>query len=242
MKKLLMLAFLINTTLLEGCTKEDRTETIETEMGVVKGRVSDSKGNGMPNVKVVIENTVYYASYVHAFTDANGYYKTKVPQGSWHASAMIERNFLDKTYRFDLSPDSDDSFAGTEGAVRNFTWKLTGAKPYGGFYGSDVAVYGQPGVIYDAADVELTLTPDGPLIDGSTGTSITKKLIDIGGGEDGIRDVAIGKYTITARNTTTNKPMQIRLRNTGVYGSSVTTLFKSGFTGLTNYQIVVQVQ
>ena len=86
-----------------------------------------------------------------------------------------------------------------------------------GFYGSDVAVYSEPGSAFGMEEVEITLTPEGKLIDGNAGTPITRGLIDIGGGEDGIRDVPIGKYIITGRNKNTGKPLQIRLRNTGEY-------------------------
>ncbi|HYE56819.1 MAG TPA: carboxypeptidase-like regulatory domain-containing protein [Chitinophagaceae bacterium] len=241
MKNVLILVLLTQTMLVAGCSK-DNAPGAGGAGGTVKGRVTDAKGNGMANVKVVIENTVLYATYVYATTDANGYYKATVPPGSWHALVTIQRTFLDKPYNFDLCPDVDDFFAGSEGAVRNFTWKLSGARPSGGFYGSNVAVYSEPGSSFGMDEVELTLTPDGPLVDGSMGTPITKKLTDIGGGEDGIRDVPVGMYSITARNTITGVPLQIRLRNTGAYASSVIGTFNSGFTGTSNYQIVVQVK
>jgi hypothetical protein len=105
-----------------------------------------------------------------------------------------------------------------------------------------VAVYPEPGAEFFIEDVELTLTPDGLLADGNAGQIITKSLTDIGGGEDGISDVPVGRYTITARNRSTSQPLQIRMRNTGAYNSSVTGIFTSGFTGSTAYQIVVQVK
>ena len=154
----------------------------------------------------------------------------------------MSRDFLGKTYNFDLHPDNADPFAGTSGAVRNFVWKLSGATPGGtGFYGSDVAVYSEPGSAFGMEEVEITLTPDGKLIDGNAGTPITKGLIDIGGGEDDC-DVPIGKYIITRRNKNTGKTLQILLRNTGEYVNALTATFSSGFTGVTNYKIVVQVQ
>jgi len=241
MKQTLSLIVIIAMVMALGCTKETTAGTDGTQ-GIVKGRVTDSRGNGMPGVQVVIEHTVLYAKYVYATTDAHGYYKTSVPEGSWRASVQIQKQFLDRTYNFELCPDVADAFAGSAGAVRNFTWKLSGAKPYGGYYGSYVAVYNEPGYALEMSDVEIKLTPDGPLVDGSMGSVISSKLSDIGGGEDGIRDVPIGMYVITAKNTATGQPLEIRMRNTGTYGSSVTGIFNSGFTGLNNYQIVVQVK
>ncbi len=214
-----------------------------SEKGIVKGRITDAQGKPMPNVKVVIENTVFYASYVHAFTNAQGEYKATVPNGSWKASARIEKTFAGKIYLFDLHPDNNEPFAGTNGAIRNFMWKTSGKKPDGsGFYGSDVAVYSEPGSSFMINDVELMVTPNGTIVDGGKGKIVTALLTDIGGGEDGIRDISIGKYSITARLKTTGKTLQVRLRNKGSYENSVTAVFAPGFTGITNYQIVIQVQ
>jgi len=213
------------------------------EKGVVKGRVTDAQGNAMPNVKVVIENTVFYASYFYATTDANGHYRTSVNPGSWKASVRISKSYAGVNYQFDLHPDNAGAFTGTAGAIRNFTWKLSGEKPDGvGYYGSNVAVYNEPGSSLFLSDVEITLTPEGTLVDGNKGKSISKTLTDIGGGEDGIRDVPIGKYTITAVNKKTGKPLLIRLRNNGDFTNKLTAIFTSGFTGVTSYKIVVQVK
>ena len=229
-----------------SCKKSDvpvNTSTGINQKGIAKGRVTDSKGNPIANVRVVIENTVLYASYVYATTNNEGYYSTTVPNGSWKPSVQIERQFAGVNYKFDLCVDNADPFAGTEGGTRNFVWKLSGACPEGnGYFGGNVLLYTEPGSEFNAGDVELTLTPEGPLVDGTIGQPIVGQTIDVGGGEDGIPDVPLGKYKITAVNKNTHKPLEIRLRNTGNYGSSITTVFNSGFTGVTTYQIVVQVQ
>lgn len=240
MKRSLPAASLIAAILTLGCAKSG-VDSATPASGFVKGTVKDSKGNPIANAQVVIEHTVLYARYVYATTNAQGYYSTAVPAGSWRASVQIQKQFLDRTYNFELSPDVADAFDGA-GAVRNFTWKLSGPTPNGDYYGSSVAVYSEPGSPINLQDVELTLTPDGPLVDGSMGSAITRRLTDIGGGEDGIRDVPIGIYVIKARNAATGQPLQIRLRNSGSYGGAVTGTFSSGYTGANHYQIVVQVQ
>jgi hypothetical protein len=213
------------------------------QKGMVQGRVTDAKGNPIAGVRVVVENTVFHASYTYGITNADGYYKATVPHGSWHVTAQLQREFLGKTYRFELHPDTDDDFAGTKGAIRNFTWKLSGAKPRNaGYYGSSIAVYSQPGSAFAMDEIELTLTPDGPLADGSKGNVITSKLADIGGGEDGIRDIPIGKYIITAINVATGKRLQVRQRNKGDYDNSFSAVFESGFTGACHYQVVVEIK
>jgi hypothetical protein len=238
----LLIAFLwLGTASCEkSATSPDATTS---QKGIVKGKVTDTKGSPIANAKVVIENTVFYANYVYATTNAEGNYSASVPNGSWKASVQIERQFEGLNYKFDLCPDNDNPFAGTDGAVRNFTWKLAGARPGGnGYFGGNVLLYTEPGSPFNAGDVELTLTPVGPLVDGSQGQSITASLQDVGGGEDGVPNVPLGKYKITAINKVTDQPLQVRLRNTGEYGPSITTVFKSGFTGVTSYQVVAQVK
>ena len=213
------------------------------EKGVVKGRVTDAHGKGIANVKVVIENTVFYASYFFTTTDTNGNYRTKVTAGSWKSSVRITRSFHGTPFLFDLHADNPNAFAGSDGAVRNFTWKIEGAKLDGtGFYGSDIAVYNQPGSSLLMDEVEITLTPVGSLIDGNKGKRIISGLSDIGGGEDGIRDIPIGKYNITAKNKNNGKPLLVRLRNKGLFAQQLTSTFTACFTGVTNYKIVIQVQ
>lgn len=248
-RKVLLVLLLAQVALAFACTKSTENPSVPgnpanpaIEKGVIKGRVTDTRGNGIANIKLVIEHTVYYGKYVFATTDQNGYYRTSVPNGSWQVTSQLERGLNGQTYRFDLHPDDPSEFAGISGAIRNFTWKLQGAKPGGGYYGSSVAIYPEPGTSLKLSDVEITLIPVGMLADGSTGSVITSSLTDIGGGEDGIPDIPIAKYRITARNKTSNTALQIRLRNSGNYANSVEGIFKSGYTGSTQYQLVLQVK
>lgn len=248
-KKSLVILIFTQVVFAFACTKSTESPTepgpvpgTTIEKGLVKGRVTDTKGNGIPNIKMVIEHTVYYGTYVFATTDQSGHYKASVPNGSWQVTGQIERVLNGQSYRFDLHPDDPSAFAGTSGAIRNFTWKLQGAKPGGGYYGSSVAIYPEPGTSLELSDVEITLTPVGMLADGTAGAVITSSLTDIGGGEDGIPDVPVAKYQVTARNKTSNTALLIRLRNTGNYAGSVEGIFKSGYTGSTQYQLVLQVK
>jgi hypothetical protein len=120
---------------------------------------------------------LYYNTNAIGVTDANGRYRIEVrqPAGSWHATAQLEKKFNGKTFTFDLAPNSDDPFAGSSGAIRNFTWKLTGERPDGTHYGSMVIAYADFfQVDLSLANVELTLEPVGALVDGSTGRWINR--------------------------------------------------------------------
>jgi hypothetical protein len=231
MKKSLLLLIAAQSLATVGCTKTNDMVPVVSESGkgFVKGVVKYGDGSPIANTKVVIENTIYYASYVYATTNTKGEYSVAVPIGSWKASVQIEKEFLGKKYKYDLHPDNANPFAGVDGAIRNFTWKIKGAKPDGGFYGSPVKAYGDLLSFINMQDVELTLTPDAALIDGSAGAVIKKRLVDVGGGEYGIDDVPVGKYSITAKNVATNQALEIRIRNTGNYSNSVTGFFNSGY-------------
>ncbi|WP_290790788.1 carboxypeptidase-like regulatory domain-containing protein [Flavihumibacter sp. UBA7668] len=248
-KKALAIILIAQTIWAGACTKTEEQEpapgippNASVEKGIMKGRVTDANGNAIPNVNLVAEHTVYFGTYIFATSNQQGYYKTTVPNGGWQVTSQIERSLAGQTYRFDLHPDNETPFTGATGAIRNFTWKLSGAKPGGGFYGSSVAVYPEPGSPIQLENIELIIKPDGQLTDGSTGSIITKSLTDIGGGEDGINDIPIGKYTIKARNKINSEALQLRIRNTGSYSDSVTGIFKAGYTGSTQYQIIVQVK
>jgi hypothetical protein len=117
----------------------------------------------------------------------------------------------------------------TDGLVKDFVWKLDGFRPgadertddrYYSHFGGSVMLYGEGrGAQYHAdvlndysakpqeaipadATIEVTLTPDGPLIDGSTGKAIVIKNnpADVKYYMDRCtRGIPIGKYNVTGR-------------------------------------------
>jgi len=177
-------------------------DNLEEELGYALGKVVDTQGKPLQGVEVVIENTMIYNSSLVVFTDANGLYKVRLPKvGTFAASATIKRKLNGKTYTLSLHPDNSDEFS-IDGAVRNFEWKLTGARgsEAQGKYGATVSlnkyVLSQ---LYDSENIEFTLVPKGALIDGSTG-----KTLVVSPGEpyteeyDFLTDIPLGRYEMTA--------------------------------------------
>jgi hypothetical protein len=227
-----------------GCTTpEPGTDPVPDapEKGYVTGKAVDTDGKPLADVEIVVNNTQFYNSNIVGRTDSKGNYKLKLTPGSWYVRGTVKVQYDNRTYVLDLHPETDGAFAGTEGAVRNLRWKLTGAKPteFGatGHYGGLVEVYADN--FFDADQVELTLEPVGKLIDGSTGQKIVRRLE--GGSIGDTEDIPLGRYRITARHVLKGQPVKVRLRNEGQYGDEVTSSFEPAYAGATGrYKLTLE--
>lgn len=213
MKQLfLALGLLINLSSCKksGGDKQDDQEP-QPQTGFLTGTVKDTKGNPMPGITVLADNTLYYNSYKTGVTDANGKYRISLPNGTYAAYAEFQKDYNDKTYTIKLHADNTNPFS-QDGAVVNFQWKLTGKIPGGNGLrsGGTVMVDSYPGsTIYDPENIEFTLTPQGVLIDGSTGSVIRMKPGQPQTDEYGkLVDIPIGRYKLTA--VYNNKDLQLR--------------------------------
>jgi len=237
------------TTLLAGwltsaCTTPD--PAIEpapgsAQKGYATGKAVDTGGKPLADVEIVANNTQLYNSNVVGRTDGKGEYKLQLTPGSWYVRGTVKVQYDNRTYVLDLHPETDGAFDGTEGAVRNLRWKLTGAKPteFGatGHYGGLVEMYADN--FFDTDKVELTLEPVDKLIDGSTGQKIVRRLE--GGSIGDTEDIPLGRYRISARYVPTGQVVQVRLRNEGTYGPDVTSSFEPAYAGATGrYKLTLE--
>ena len=194
--------------------------TEQAEPYVVKGYVRDANGNPLPGVKVFADNTLLYNSNIIGVTDENGHYRIELEKiaTSWSMSAQHTVQYNGKKYTFKLSPNLDLSLTGSKGGVRDFTWKDFNGQIY--IYGPFSFDDGLPD--FNMTDLEITLTPVGPLLDGSAGKTITKKVGPVQGGL-GLDEIPIGKYKATVRWLPEGHdpiPMQVRLNYIGKYADS----------------------
>ena len=173
-----------------ACSKESSSLD-----GRVVGTITDTNGQPLSGVKVIIDNSIFFNSNLSSSSNAQGQYSIAISNGSWYAFAVYEKVYHNRKFKLYLHPDKEEGFTG-EGAKRDFQWKLTGHKahPLSGYYGGLVTIDNYPGVYIDAKEIEFTFTPEGPLIDGSVGATHVRKAVD---GHQ-IQDIPIGQYRVHA--------------------------------------------
>jgi hypothetical protein len=244
------LFFLINLVLLQailtGCEKNTASPVPASqgngETGFVSGKVTDARGNAMPGVKVVIEHTVWFGTYLFATTDNQGNYRLAIPTdpaGSWTAKAQIERTAYGKAYTFDLHPVHEGSFNRNGPAVRDFTWKLSGRRPgTETYYGAHLDLY-QFGTDVPMNQVKIIFTPaagETQLIDGSPAVAFERTVEDVSG-TFMVKDIPVGRYSVKAVYPGKNLKLDNRHDNGDAETNKTVVFGKNGYLASTEYNI-----
>ncbi|GAB3331114.1 hypothetical protein GCM10027299_36640 [Larkinella ripae] len=183
------------------------------QSGYLTGHVIDPQGKPLPRATVYIDNTVIKGHGAEVNTGSDGNYKMQLVKdlGQWIARGFILKQYNDRVYKIQLEPENPDSFAENEKPVRNFQWRLTGHVPdlsLDLYYGGTAELHRDPNAYeLEINKIEFTFKPVGPLIDGSTGKTLklqTRKTYD-----DFIRDIPIGRYTVTAVYKPTGESLRL---------------------------------
>ena len=178
----------------------------------VAGRVLDARGQAVADAEIHIWPAMF-DGFVKTHSDAQGHYQSVAlsPQTApYYAQAYKAVTFHGRRYCLRLSGESRsdrDAFNPAEGVTRNWHWKLTGdsgdAPDVIGseFWGGSISLGNHVNVGPDDAQwvdpgqqVELTLVPDGALIDGSPATTLVRQARV----EEGLGDLPVGRYTVSA--------------------------------------------
>ncbi|MDB5045233.1 MAG: hypothetical protein JWQ08_1283 [Deinococcus sp.] len=195
----------------------------------MKGTVRNAAGQPVSGAEVWADNTLYYNMNALGTTDAQGRYSISLPRdqiGTWQAGGRFKTQYGGQWYDLSLAVDNEAAFATDAGAVRHFTLRISGERPGGGFYGGKVWPYfSSHGGEFEMDQVEYTLTPDGPLMDGSVGQTLKRHL-------DGpvLPDVPLGRYKVTARYLPASGPAQDMVlmgRDESQWSSSTTIMFRN---------------
>lgn len=208
--------------------------------GVVRGYVYDSKGRPLKGAKLGVRSTAVGGFYsgASATTDDQGYYEISAPTGVAHfycAGYAVEHGEGLAAMALHPADGSMETFATPSGAVRN--WVLL---PYGiadrarvqddpragsNYYGGTVVlgwsideggIFSSPNYLPNQSTFEFTLTPTGPLLDGSQSRTITiRKTVSTGTSNQlYVNNIPAGPYRVSAKLVSGGA---LRIRETGPY-------------------------
>lgn len=190
--------------------------------GYLRGYALNTNGKPLKGVRIMLAApTIGYGSTAQiARTDARGYYEIKPLYGGCTVrSAGYSLSYRGKMYALPLHPaDGQLDSIDTNGEIENFVLltygpvsaaiadknpEYTGAY-YGGAFTFEYStreaedtLAPRRNLLLDS-DVEVTLTPDGPLLDGSKGRVIVVRKKITPRGYFPINDIPIGRYKIKA--------------------------------------------
>ncbi|GGL88069.1 hypothetical protein GCM10010840_27650 [Deinococcus aerolatus] len=209
----------------------------------VSGRVVDERGKPVAGVQIIIAPAMFRGT-LFTTTNAQGRYQStelNPAANPYYVTAYKEVKYHDQRYCLRMAGDPEayqDAFNAKAGATRNFVWKIRGASDmpsseYGGdTWGGTLSFErlstddAQP--VAPDATVEVTLVPDGPLIDGSKGSTITRTTRV----SQGLGDIPVGYYRVSAalKNANgTKTPLRVGQTDTEEALGNTTMVLFQGF-------------
>jgi hypothetical protein len=171
--------------------------------------VVDTRGDPLRGAAIWVETELYVGTPGRGLSDADGRYLVtglRLPYVySAHARLPIAWDGRDWCLRLaPLTPSEESVFAAAEGAFRDFAWRLSGPVD-GSLWGPDEDGSWWGGTVrlfpsfedgrYDRV-IELTLTPTGPLVDGSVGAPVVRT-VDLATTLFAL-DIPLGPYDVSA--------------------------------------------
>jgi hypothetical protein len=196
--------------------------------GHLSGKLSDAQGKPLSNVTIHIFGFSDKGEPVDRAVTVKGpatEYDIQLPDGKYNTpSARIGLVYNDRWYDLPLASadgtrDWSDQQDSKRGMVRDFVWKISGKVPGAdtslpaAYWGGTIQFSKGAEDLGEIPTIEINLTPDGPLIDGSKGEPMqfVRKLPWTKQEDHYLFDVPIGKYTATARILFGSQPKPLRL-------------------------------
>jgi len=195
--------------------------------GYATGKLGTSAGKPLTDVTLSLsaflaDNTAYAKEF--DIKGPAGEYAIAVPEGMYNTpAARVGVWYADRWYDLPLAatdgtrewPAQRNS---KQGLVRDFVFRISGAKPGANamepddYWGGTVH-FDKGGDLGEIAKIEITLTPDGPLIDGSEGQALVfKRDLPWRKPQDHLLyDIPLGKYTATAKLMFGTRPKSLKL-------------------------------
>lgn len=193
--------------------------------GYLRGYVKDPTGKPVVGAWVMARSSAVggFGSSAKGKTDAKGYYEIPVPWGVarvWCAGHAMTYHGVRIAVPLHPADGEVDDFATKKGHVENMVLWTYGTVSEAGvsenptfsgnYYGASFSIgytlregkndlFASPGSLNEGAEIEVKLTPEGPLLDGSRGETLLlrKKLTDTSFFQ--VNNVPIGRYRIEVR-------------------------------------------
>jgi hypothetical protein len=215
--------------LLAGCDRGGTTSPPQpgAKPGKLVGKLADARGNPLGNVTISVFGFSEKGEPVSREVTIEGpadHYEIDLPPGKYNTpTARLSIEYDERWYTLPLA-SADNTKEWTEqkesaqGMVRDFVWRIAGPVPGGdptrptGYWGGTIQ-FDKGNELGDAASIEITLAPEGPLIDGSEGKPVTfVRTLPWKSREDHLLfDVPLGHYVATARLLFGSRPRPLRL-------------------------------
>lgn len=232
---------------LAACSKskdEAAPDPATSQAGYVTGRVVDAQGRPIKDAEVIANNTGAFVGNLVGYTDASGNYRIKLNSGAqlgaYYVRGHVRYTFESQPYNLMLLTESDRMFTAEEGAVRNMHLTLSGDRTQNvsdiGYFGGTLEVDNHTSSTR-FPNIEVTLEPVGPLVDGSTGQTLTAK-------PDWLYsyNIPVGKYRITVRDVATNRALKVKnYHHDQGFQSSIVATFEAIQAGGDRYGLVIDV-
>ncbi len=233
---------------LASCTKADDPSIAPgpgaPETGYVTGHVVDGQNRPIPDAEVAVNSTGAYAPNLFTRTDADGNYRIKLPSGpqtgQYYVRGHVRFTYENQPYNLMLLTENDHPFTIDESPVRNMHLALAGnrAQNFGdsGYFGGTLEVDNHTSDAH-FPNIEVTLEPVGPLVDGSGGVTQLAQ-------PDWMYsyNIPVGKYRVTARDKATGQALTVKnyFHDQG-FQSSVLATFEALQAGGDRYGLVIVV-
>lgn len=209
--------------------------------GVVRGYVKDTQGHPLKGAVIGVRSSSAGGFYsgASAKSDAEGYYEVAVPWGAaefYTASCTLDYGSGRAAFGLYPADGEVDGFASAPGLVKNWVLLPYGVadrdkasddpKYSGNYFGGTFVVdyvvadprFSSNTDLPEGAEIELTLVPAGPLLDGSKGKVFTlRRRVQDGLPQFYINNVPVGQYRLSAWLIHNGKPSTLKIRETGPY-------------------------
>lgn len=195
--------------------------------GHATGKLADAHGKPLTDVTLsfsafLADNTAFAKEF--PIKGPAGEYAIAVPDGMYNTpQGRVGAWYNDKWYDLPLAAaDGSREWPAQrnskQGLVRDFVWRISGLKPAGnplepGDYWGGAIHFDKGGDLGDFAKIEITLKPEGPLVDGSEGQTLVfvRELPWKRPQDHLLLDVPLGKYTATAKLLFGTRPKNLKL-------------------------------